>query len=260
MEDTSGYLDYPFPTGSVIKLFSTLAYLYDGGEKNKILLCPKTESGSPIPPTCWYRPGHGYLDLKGAIANSCDTHFSKIFTIRRYDIFLKILFEYNLITENDLDKLRELSASEKRRVWIGIGKHLRIKPTKLLFTIYSFVGDGSLYRKSDSLIIFERKLNQKTMFTDVIREGMREGSLTGTTKIVQEILGLKKVFGKTGTATYFYNKEDYRKTHGFFIGFYPYPSPRWGILVFLLEGDGKTAAEIGANILKKYLEKKKDSY
>ena len=255
MEDTSGYLDYPFPTGSVIKLFSTLAYLYDGGEKNKVLLCPETESGSPIPPTCWYRPGHGYLDLKGAIANSCDTHFSKIFTISRFNILINMLHDYDLISEQSTERLLELPSSEKRKVWIGIGKHLKIKPIDLFLSVYSLVGDGNLYRRSDSLIIFESKLNQKTMFTDIIREGMREGSLTGTTKIVQEILGLKKVFGKTGTATYFYNKEDYRKTHGFFIGFYPYPSPRWGILVFLLEGDGKTAAEIGANILKKYLEK-----
>ena len=254
MEDTSGYLDYPFPTGSTIKLFSTLAYLKDGGDENKVLFCPETKTGSQIPPTCWYRPGHGYLDLTRAIGNSCDTYFSKIFTLKRYNIFLKTLLEYNLITVDDFEHLSELSTVEKRKVWIGIGKKMRIKPMDLFFAVYSIVGNGNLYRRSDSILIYEKKMNNKEDFVKVIMEGMREGSLTGTTKIAQEILGIKKVFGKTGTATYFYNKEDYRKTHGYFIGFHPYPNPQWGILVFILDGDGKTSAELGANILKDFLE------
>jgi len=254
IKDSLGFLERPFPIGSTVKIFSTLAYLKEGGDKKKVLLCPETESGSPIPPTCWYRPGHGYLDLKGAIANSCDTYFSKIYSLKRYDIFLKIVQEYNLLTNNDYETLCGLSNAEKREVWIGLGKNLLIRPLALFLAIYSVVGNENLYMRSDSILIFERKINNNDKYIKVIKEGMREGSLTGTTKIAQEILGMKKVFGKTGTATYFLEKEDYRKTHGYFICFYPYPSPKYGILIFLIEGDGRTAAGHGAYILKEFLE------
>ena len=254
IKDSLGFLEHPFPIGSTVKIFSTLTYLKEGGDKKKVLRCPETESGSPIPPTCWYRPGHDYLDLKGAIANSCDTFFSKIFSLKRYDILLEILQEYNLLTNNDYETLYGLSNAEKRKVWIGLGKNLLIKPLDLFLAIYSVVGNENRYMRSDSILIFERKINNNDKHIKVIKEGMREGSLTGTTKIAQEILGMKKVFGKTGTATYFLEKEDYKKTHGYFIGFHPYPNPQWGILVFILEGNGKTSAELGANILKDFLE------
>jgi len=159
-----------------------------------------------------------------------------------------------LITEKGLVRLAGLSNAEKRKVWIGIGKNLRIEPQELFLAVYSIVGNGNLYRISDSTLIYEKRMNHKEVFAEAIKEGMREGSLSGTTKPVQEILGMKKVFGKTGTATYFYSEEDYRKTHGYFMGFYPYPIPRWGILVFLLDGDGKKSVELGANILKDFLD------
>jgi hypothetical protein len=256
IKDSLGFLEHPFPIGSTVKIFSTLAYLKEGGDKKKVLLCPETKSGSPIPPTCWYRPGHGYLDLKGAIANSCDTYFSKIFSLKRYDIFLTILQEYNLLTNNDYKTFCGLSNAEKRKVWIGLGKNLLIKPLDLFLAIYSVVGNENLYVRNDSILIFERKINNNDKYIKVIKEGMREGSLTGTTKIAQEMLGMKKVFGKTGTATYFLEKEDHKKTHGYFICFHPYPNPQWGILVFILEGDGKTSAKLGASILKDFLENK----
>lgn len=253
-QDSLGLLDHPFPPGSVIKIFSTLAYLYSGGDSKKVLICPETKSGSPIPPSCWYRPGHEHLDLKGAIANSCDTYFSKIFTTLRYNTFLSILENSNLIYDEGTENIYQLSSSEKRKTWIGIGKHLRIKPTDLFLTVNALVGDGKFYRVSDSLLIFKKKSHYSDDFIEVIKEGMREGSLTGTTKITQEILGMRPIFGKTGTATYFYKEEDYKKTHGYYIGFYPFPYPELGILVFLLEGDGRTAAEKGADLLKKYLD------
>jgi len=259
-KDNAGFLEQPFPPGSLIKLFSTYAYLRDGGDSYKVLLCPETSIGSSIPPGCWYRPGHGYMDLIGAIANSCDTYFSKFFTLKRFTLLVNVLNQYQLITGSDFETLLALSSAQKRETWIGIGKHLRIRPVDLFFAIYSIVGNGSIYERSDSYLIFERKMKTGSNFVRVIREGMREGSLTGTTKTVQEIIGMKKVFCKTGTATYFFIEEDYRKTHGYFIGFCPYPEPQWGILVFLLNGDGKAAAKIGATILKDLLKQEENGY
>jgi cell division protein FtsI/penicillin-binding protein 2 len=258
IQDSLGLLDHPFPPGSVIKIFSTLAYLYSGGDSKKVLLCKETESGDPIPPACWYRPGHGHLDLTGALAQSCDTYFSKIFTSIRYNSLMSILESSDLLDEEIMENIYQLSSSEKRKTWIGIGKHLRMKPIDLFLSVNGIAGDGKFYRRSDSLLIFKKKSHYNDDFIEVIKEGMREGSITGTTKIAQEILGMQPVFGKTGTATYFYNEEDYRKTHGYYLGFYPFPYPEYGILVFLLEGDGRTAVEKGAHLLKDYLEQKEE--
>ena len=256
IEDSLHLLTHSFPAGSVIKIFSGLAFLLDGGDENRVLLCPQSQPGSPIPPTCWYRPGHGYLSLKGAIANSCDTYFSKIFSMRRYVRLLNLLESYRLISNDDYQKLASLSIQAKRKAWVGIGKNLRVRPIDLFFAIYAIVSDGNIYRKADStIILFLRKKNIKK-FSRIIKDGMREGSLTGTTSIAQEKLGTKKIFCKTGTATYFYEKEDYKKNHGYFIGFYPYPEPQFGILVFLLNGNGKQAAELGGDLLKKFFDSK----
>lgn len=256
MQDSLGLLEHPFPPGSIIKIFSTITYLNDGGDANKILLCPPTEPGSPIPPTCWYRPGHGYLDLTGAIGKSCDTYFSKIFTVKRFKLLINRIKNLSLIKKKKGEELLELSVYEKRRLWIGIGKQLRIKPIDLLLSVYSVVCDKNLYEKQNSLLVFKKRVDMDDGFSNVLINGMRESSLTGTTKYFQELFGMKGVFGKTGTATYFYEEEDYRKTHGYFIGFYPYPDPEYGILFFLLEGNGKKATEKGAQVLKQFLKEK----
>jgi cell division protein FtsI/penicillin-binding protein 2 len=258
LQDSLGLLEQPLPPGSVIKIFSTIAYLKDGGDENKVLFCPPTESGSPIPPTCWYRPGHGYINLTGAIGKSCDTYFSKIFTLKRFHLLLSTLQQLSLLTENEMDKLSELSAYEKRRLWVGIGKQIRIRPINLLLSVFSVICDNKLYEKQNSLLVFKKNVNIKNGFSRILTRGMRESSLTGTTKYYQELFGMKDVFGKTGTATYFYKKENYRKTHGYFLGFFPFPEPEYGILFFLLEGDGRKATEKGAQILKQFLQEKGD--
>jgi hypothetical protein len=253
-EDKEGFLAFPFPPGSVIKLFSALAYLKEGGNAGKVLQCKETTIDAPIPPACWYRPGHGYIDLISAIANSCDTYFAKIFTEAHYAEFISTLWECKLIDNYEYTYLKDIPVAEKRKTWIGVGKHLLIPPQELLLGGYTITAKGYLYRRSDSLLIFQAPLPIAEQYRHTIREGMRESSISGTTKSVQEILGMRKVFAKTGTATYYYNEEDYTKTHGYLICFYPYPEPRYGILVFMLEGDGKTAAKEGAKLFKTFLD------
>ncbi len=253
-QDKEGFLRFPFPPGSLIKLFSALAYLQDGGKAEKILQCKETSIDAPIPPACWYRPGHGYIDLISAIGNSCDTYFSKIFTENHYAELLSVLWECKLIDDYEYTYLKDIPASEKRRTWVGVGKHLLIPPQELLLGAYTVATKGYLYRRSDSLLFFSAPLPIDEEHRHTIREGMRESSISGTTKSAQAILGMREVFAKTGTATYYYNEEDYTKTHGYLICFYPYPDPRYGILVFMLDGDGKTAAKEGAKLLKAFLD------
>lgn len=254
-EDEQGFLAYPFPPGSIIKLFSTLAYLKNGGEASKILQCKETTIDAPIPPACWYRPGHGYIDLISAISNSCDAYFSKIFTEDNFAELISLLWECKLIDNYEYTYLKDIPVAEKRKTWSGIGKHLIIPPEELFIGVYTIASRGYLYRRSDSLLIFQAPLPINDEFIHTVREGMRESSISGTTKHAQEVLGMRKVFAKTGTATYYYNKEDYTKTHGYFICFYPYPEPQYGILVFMLDGDGKTASKKGALLFKDFLDR-----
>jgi cell division protein FtsI/penicillin-binding protein 2 len=229
--------------------------MQNGGKPEKVLQCNETTIDDPIPPACWYRPGHGHLDLISAIGNSCDTYFSKIFTEQRYAELLSVLWEFKLIDNYEYTYLKDIPAAEKRKTWIGVGKHLLIPPEELMLAIYGLVSRGYLYQRNDSLLLFQAPLPIENEYRKTIREGMRESSLSGTTQSVQEILGMREVFAKTGTATYYYNKEDYTKTHGYLICFYPYPEPRYGILVFMLDGNGKTAAREGARLFKAFLDK-----
>ena len=67
-----------FP-GSIFKVITAVASLDMGIiDENEKLLCPGYEEYGVTKFRCWNRGGHGYLNLKQAIAQSCDVYFYKV--------------------------------------------------------------------------------------------------------------------------------------------------------------------------------------
>ena len=60
------------PVGSLVKVFTALAYGARNRYEYPVAICHGTESG------CWHAPGHGRLTLSGAIAHSCNSYFLKL--------------------------------------------------------------------------------------------------------------------------------------------------------------------------------------
>ena len=78
-----------FPPGSAFKLVTAYAGLAENiiGENNRIY-CKGIwlGLGEDFPKWCWKKVGHGSLDIRGAIKNSCDYYFYQV----GYGLFLKL--------------------------------------------------------------------------------------------------------------------------------------------------------------------------
>jgi cell division protein FtsI/penicillin-binding protein 2 len=70
VEKPSETSDRALPAGSLYKVATALAALESGIPRDREHLC----TGE----ACWYRPGHGRLNLRGALAHSCSAYFANL--------------------------------------------------------------------------------------------------------------------------------------------------------------------------------------
>jgi penicillin-binding protein 2 len=67
-----------YPPGSTYKVIVAAAALQDGVDPDEPLYCPGKFKLGRRTFHCWKREGHGSVDLRDAIKNSCDTYFYNI--------------------------------------------------------------------------------------------------------------------------------------------------------------------------------------
>lgn len=71
-----------YPPGSTFKIVTALAGLESGLiDPNWTVFCPGHYDLGNMRFHCWKAGGHGYVNLNGALAHSCDTYFYKLSTI-----------------------------------------------------------------------------------------------------------------------------------------------------------------------------------
>ena len=269
-----------YPPGSTFKLATAIIGLEKG------VITPETRM--PIPCTggmsyagrysrCWKSEGHGFLDLAGAIANSCNVYFYQL------GIWLGLnrlategtRLGFSRKTEVDLPSERTSTfpansewyrkrfgwsptPSEVMSLAIGQGPNAQT-PLRMAQFISALAGDGTapaphLLRDTKARPV-ETDLRVTPATLKAVRIGMGRVTDPGGTAYYASLKHWK-LYGKTGTAQ---NSQDEIRNHAWFTGFAgpPNEDPEIAIAVVVEFGGhgGSAAAPIGAKIADFYLNK-----
>jgi penicillin-binding protein 2 len=224
---------------------------------------------------------HGMVDVKKAIAESCDVFFYGIGgghgniqglgmdKMKKYEN----LFGLGNLTGIDLhgevsgfipDENWKLE-TRKEKWYIGDSYHasigqgfIKTTPLQLANYIAAIANNGTLYephvvnriKKNDgNLEIISPKIIRQNFISNkvlnIVRDGMRQVVVSGTAQTLKDLP--IAVAGKTGTAQF--GSEG--KTHGWFVSFAPFDNPEIAMAV-LVEGGGEghsTAVPITKDVL-----------
>lgn len=238
--------DAKFPPGSLVKVFTALAALSEGAISEDFLVCCGSSTPeTPVRESCWFRPGHGQLDLVQALAHSCDRYFMEVARQTSFEQFIEVLEQFGLTEESK--RLDTLSLERRLDTMVGLGTEFRAAPRDILYAFCALYNGGYLFSNPAR---GARKLEINGDALLPIQRGMRESAVYGTSVLAQQSAGARALASKTGTASHV---SDYRKTHGWYVGFYHEQGPQIGVLVFLEEGLGsRDAAAVGGRVFELY--------
>ncbi|NLJ47321.1 MAG: penicillin-binding protein 2 [Treponema sp.] len=223
-----------YPPASTFKVVVTTGILEENSfPTDKTILCQGEISYGDRVFRCWIRkPGHGALDLKGALAQSCDIYF---WTVARDHLGIERLVaytkEFGLGNTSGIDLPGEISGfypspqwKERRyhEKWLGgdtmnmaIGQgYLLVTPLQMANMVAMIVNDGVVYkphvlseirdpatgaiiRTVAPEVLSQSRIKPETFRT--VRENMRAVITEGTARYPVNTKAVP-VAGKTGTA------------------------------------------------------------
>ena len=225
------------------------------------------------PINCWNKQGHGALDIRGAIEQSCNVFFSTIG------------FELGKDSEGNFSEARSLGMLQKYASLMGLDKKTGIEISEASPQISdknavpSYMGQGTNMFTTSQLARYAStiatsgtiyKLSLLDRVTDskgkLIKEypSETEGQLDISSNIWDDIhdgmyrvvqthdqfnrLGVE-VAGKTGTAEIDY----YHPNNALFVGYAPVSEPKYAISVRIANGYASGNACLAANDIFKYI-------
>ncbi len=244
-----------YPPASTFKAILTTGIIEEKAfpQDKKVLCTGEVLYGDRVS-RCWlHKPGHGWLDLKGALANSCDIYYWSVgrdyLGIERIVSYAKD-FGYGKTTGIDLPgelegfvptpQWKERKFHEK---WLGgdtmnlsIGQgYLLVTPLQMADMMAMIVNDGIVYQPhvlkelrdpvSGAVVqsitpqeILRSRVSKETFAT--VREDLRGVVTEGTVKVPLNTKAVQ-VAGKTGTAEI--GLKDH--WHSWFVAYGPYDAP-----------------------------------
>lgn len=225
---------------------------------------------------CWYRAGHGSLDLAGAIENSCNVYFYQVGIRIGLAELTRAGVRLGFTQKTGIDLPAELPGifpsglawyakrfgvpavpSDVMSLAIGQGPNAQT-PLRMAYVYSAIAGDGSAppphIVDGDTL---DRgpgiDLGLDSRGLEALWEGLRLVTEEQGTAL-QSSLARYKLYGKTGTA-----QNPQGPDHGWFAGFAGRPggNPDIAIAVIVEHGlHGDAAAPLGAKIVNFYLDRK----
>lgn len=260
--------------GSTLKLLSTIAGMEEGIiDEGTYIECTGTFDYVDPPINCWYKNGHGSLDIRTAIEQSCNYFFNMIG------------FQLGKVGDNEFSEVQSLNKLQEYASLIGLDRKTGIELSEATpkvsdaKAVPSYMGQGNnLFTTSElaryatvmatSGNVFKLTLLDKVMdpkgdviqeyepeiedvvnissnIWDVIHDGMRR-----VTQTHSQFDGLGvEVAGKTGTA-----ELDLRHpNHGLFIGYAPASDPEYAVAIRIANGYSSGNACLIANDIFKYM-------
>lgn len=251
-----------FTPGSTVKPFVAIAALVEGiitPEKNIFssgALVIKNKYGGPDTVFKDWK-AHGYVDMREALAVSSDEYFYQVgggymdqpgLGIARIDEYAR-KFGFGTTTGIDLpnEKSGTIPTPEWKKEVFGedwllgntyhtsIGQYgFQLTPLELIRGIASLANGGYLVTPHTLLGKEEEKVNLdlNPQHLRVITEGMRQGVLDGTGRVLQ-IPGVS-VASKSGTAELGVKKD---LINSWISGYFPYENPKYAFVIIMEKGD-----------------------
>jgi len=285
-----------YPPGSTFKIITALAGLSEGliDERTSVHCSGEYKLGNAIF-RCWSKKGHGHVNLKKALRESCDVYFYQLgerLGVDRIALYAKkfgLGEPLGVGVENEKSGIvpttdwkekktgNKWFSGETLSVSIGQG-YLTTTPIQLAAMIAGLATDGKIYRPHLVKKIFDRDGNTIKEFTPelfknidlkpeyfrLVKEGLlavvNDSGGTGAAARLYEV----KVAGKTGTSQVVKQKErkaaqayQYRD-HALFVAFAPFENPEIAVAVVVEHGEhgGGAAAPVAGQVLRKYFEAK----
>lgn len=260
--------------GSTLKLLSTIAGMEEGFiDEGTYIECTGTFDYVDPPINCWYKNGHGSLDIRTAIEQSCNYFFNMIG------------FQLGKVGDNEFSEVQSLNKLQEYASLIGLDRKTGIELSEATpkvsdaKAVPSYMGQGNnLFTTSElaryatvmatsgnvfKLTLLDKVMNPKgeviqeyepeiedvvnisSNIWDVIHDGMRRVIQTHSQF---DGLGVE-VAGKTGTA-----ELDLRHpNHGLFIGYAPASDPEYAVAIRIANGYSSGNACLIANDIFKYM-------
>ena len=255
--------------GSLVKPFVLLAYLNEHcsdltSHPPEVLPCPKgydpadpqTSRGVSLelrpcvgratphcPVECWYKPGHGKLEMSRALAVSCNQYFYQLAKQTSPGAFVRILTAQGLSPNSDPASAAPLLPE----TMMGLDSNLKLVPLQVLKAY------GALISEHPSTGSAATPAFAHT----ILINGLRLGALEGTSGLAQQALPPHHdLLGKTGTSPALMGGRYLKsRTDGWFLGFYPAAQPVLAVMVYYPGGLGaRDAAPLGGQAIRMYLE------
>lgn len=275
-------IDSSYAPGSTFKVLMAVAGLESGTiTPQTTMYCGGRTTIYGRERLCWKRGGHGTVDLRKALAGSCNVYFYHLGKQLGIDVIHRYGSMFSLGRKTGIDLPGEsagiLGNDEWKRAnrneqWypgdtisIAIGQGLlAVTPMQMATMVAAIANGGKLYRthvvQGHAEAPETLPINPQTLA--VVREGMIETVQLGTARSAS--LRDIQVAGKTGTAQVYRASRGIdadelpknRRDHAWFVGFAPADNPTIAFAVVVEHGGhgGTTAAPIARSVLEKYFE------
>jgi penicillin-binding protein 2 len=285
-----------YPPGSTFKAITALAGLSEGLiDENTTVSCSGEYKVGNTVFRCWNKKGHGRVNLRGALRESCDVYFymlgEKLGVDRIADYAKRFGLgqPLGLAVEGEKGGFIPTAAWKEKKTgtkWyrgetlpVSIGQgYVLTTPLQLAAMTAGLASDGRIYRPHLVKRIIDRdgkpiKEFQPELMTLVdlkpehyrlVKEGLwavvNEPRGTGAAARLYEV----KVAGKTGTSQVVKMKDGKKavaykhRDHALFIAFAPYDKPEIAVAVVVEHGEhgGGSAAPVAGQVLRRYFEGK----
>jgi penicillin-binding protein 2 len=286
-----------YPPGSTFKIITALAGL-EGGfiDEHTTITCKGSYDVGTDTFKCWDKKGHGSVDLKKALRESCDVYFYQLAEKVGVDRIAEMARRFGLGAplgiglENEKSGLIPTTEWKEKKfgkkwyrgetlpVAIGQGYTL-MTPIQLASMTAAVANEGTVYRPHivkrivdpDGRTLKEYKPevlyrpSVKPQNFRLVKEGLlavvNEPHGTGAAARLYEV----KVAGKTGTSQVVKQRDEKKRDvayqyrdHALFVAFAPFEKPEIAVSVVIEHGEhgGAAAAPIAGAILRSYFEQK----
>ena len=275
-----------YPPGSVIKMGVALSFLDNGIGDNFSVNCSGSLTIGNRNFRCWKSTGHGNVNFRRAIAESCDDFFYKGSLKIGINKISHTLDKLGFGEQTGIDQINEFSGVNPNKEWkekrykepwyvgetvitsIGQGNML---VTPLQIARYtSYIATGKLPKPHFYKANYEepKDIGIPTKYLDVLRKGMYDVSYAQKGTASRHINSKITIASKTGTAQVVSIPQSekvrmkeselqyYERSHAWITTYGPFENPQYAVTVIEEHGGhgGEAAGDITSKIYDKLLE------